>query len=209
MQRRQCNAGLLQLLIVPPQFVPTVTRGPRAKGGFGHSAVVAVLLLVTAIICGNVLARDSSANGFQGNGRDIRIATDFLNDYSLAFAVHYACGRNKRAAPIFEHVAAADFSNELAGMVSPQLVALITAMQNDRVLRERACNIAGPLAEIFREPELTNALLNGLMWLSPNASGLEAFETGVYHRLRGYDLPFERYVEKVHRRLDRNLIVSR
>lgn len=155
---------------------------------------------VLALCCtGNIAAQEMSQVMPETSvSQDIRLASDFLNSYSLGFTMHYACGRNTLGAPLFNNIPASHLSMEMAADISPQLLRIITHMNDDPDFYATACRTDGPLKHVFKTAALSDALLNGLRHLSPNADGQAAFETGTYWRIRGYDIPFEHYVEGLH-----------
>lgn len=156
-----------------------------------------------------LIASGGAARGQTGSEANQALAVAFLDRYSLGYGLLYACGKSRLPAFMFDYQAPSELTEESAGSVSPQLLKLIIAMQADPLLYARTCDTNGPLADHFAEPELSNELLDGLSWLDPEASGSNAFETGVYFRIRGEDRGFERYADRWHRALEEGELVAR
>lgn len=152
--------------------------------------------------CGNIAANETYQvmPEIRVSG-DVALANDFLNRYSAGFTLHYVCGRNDLGAPLFNNIAASQLTMEMAGEISPQLLRVITHMNEDPAFHATACRTDGPLKNVFHTSVLSDNLLNGLRHLSSSADGRTAFETGTYFRIRGYDMNFEQYVEGLHYQL--------
>lgn len=152
------------------------------------------------------LGENASAAGtvtFEANkvSSEVNIARDFLNDYSLAFSLHYFCRRNPLGASTFHRIAPHKLDLGEAHRLSPQLMVLAQEMHRHPELMRHSCEGRGFLAAVYQTPDLSDPLLRGLRQLAANASALTAFETGVFYRIRGYNPDFESYVRGVRQRL--------
>lgn len=137
------------------------------------------------------------------------LAVAFLDRYSLGYGLLYACGKSPLPAFLFDHQPPQALTLESAGSVSTELLKLIIDMHSDPDLYGRTCDLNGPLARHFAVPELSNELLEGLRSLNHQGSGRNAFENGVYFRIRGHDSGFERYARRWHRTLEQDGVARR
>ncbi|WP_207062284.1 hypothetical protein [Motiliproteus sp. SC1-56] len=159
-----------------------------------------------ALCCASSFAFAEPGVPFEGSREH---ATQFLHQYSLGYGLLYACGYSRLPAFMFNYQDPAELTLESAGpALSPGLVRLIVDMHDDQALYQRTCDRQGLLAASFAEPELSSGLIEGLAELDPEASAQNAFETGVYYRIRGEVDGFEAYLEAWHRALDEFDIAS-
>lgn len=128
-------------------------------------------------------------------------AQSVLHRYTVAFTLHYLCGRNPLAGNSFNQIPAEQLSPEWAFQYSPTLMVLAGLINSDHENLKTACSTRGLFADQYDEVELSDAFINGLRILDRHGDARLAFENGTWFRLTGHRPGFERYVEQLINRL--------